>query len=595
MLIDKTLQEISLLLRQANSAEAETQLSATLAKLPGDPAVHKAVALLASQSGRIALALHHMDLACRLAPDAIQNKFQLGCLLAHDGQFERSLDYFNATTALLPAFVDGWYFLGLTLGRLGRDVEAISALRVAHQLAPAQIKIVKALAETEFRTGYPADALPLWQQLLDLNPDDLDSRLKTGETLSRLGYHQQAIALYQEGASMAPGAESLWMALAQAQEDDGNRVAAQQAYEQALALRPGWAFPLSGLLGLKRGSASNDWVDLATTLRASSSLPDPDRALLGYELGKVYDSRGEYDKAISCWQDANAARQRMTGKLDPQWLSRRVDETISACPRALFTQLETQWIGDGSRFVFIVGMPRSGTTLTEQIIANHPQAFGCGELPDIALIARNLPSQLNSQQAWPQIAGALTPAALHDGVSRYTEAATRHAPGDSLRLVDKAPLNFFHLGLIALMFPRARVIWCRRDPRDVAVSIYGENFSLEERLATSFSGIGHYFNAQERLMRHWQSTLKTPILELRYEELVSNLDTQSRRLIDFIELPWNNACLDFHQSDRGVQTPSRWQVRQPVHTRSIGRWKNYANALSPLLDVLSPQAIIEYR
>ncbi|MGV8940370.1 MAG: sulfotransferase [Lysobacter sp.] len=589
MLKDRKLQEISILLRQTNTAEADTQLSALLAELPPDSTMHKAVALLASQTDRIALALHHMDIACRLAPADIQSKFQLGCLLAHDRQFQRSLEYFNATTAQLPTFVDGWYFLGIALGRLGRDVEALPALRAAHQLAPGEIKILNALAEAEFRTGYPADALPLWQQLLGQKPDDIDFRLKTGETLSRLGYHQQAIALYQEGTTTHPRAESLWMALAQAQEDDGNRAAAQHAYEQALALRPGWAFPLSGLLGLKRGSASNDWVELATTLRASPALPDADRALLGYELGKVYDSRGEYDEAISCWQDANAARQRMTGKLEPSWLSRRVEETISACPRELFSHPEEQWDDDGSRFVFIVGMPRSGTTLTEQIIANHPQAFGCGELPDIALIARNLPAQLNSPQAWPQIAGALTPASLLHAITRYTQAATRHAPADALRLVDKAPLNFFHLGLIALMFPRSRVIWCRRDPRDVAVSIYGENFSLEERLATSFAGIGHYFNAQDRLMRHWQSTLKIPILELRYEELVTSLEAQSRRLIEFIDLPWSDACLDFHQSDRGVQTPSRWQVRQPVHTRSIGRWKNYADALRPLLDVLNPK------
>ena len=147
-------------------------------------------------------------------------------------------------------------------------------------------------------------------------------------------------------------------------------------------------------------------------------------------------------------------------------------------------------------------------------------------------------------------------------------------------------MNFQLLGLIARMFPKARVIWCRRDPRDIAVSIYGENFALTERFATSMAGIGHCINAQIRLMRHWQRIAALPILEVDYEQLVGDLEQQARQLIEFVGLPWDPACLQFHAGERSVQTPSRWQVRQPVHTRSVARWKNYRFALQPLLDVL---------
>src|SRR5690606_19483835 len=177
---------------------------------------------------------------------------------------------------------------------------------------------------------------------------------------------------------------------------------------------------------------------------------------------------------------------------------------------------------------------------------------------------------------------------LDEAISRFMAAATRHAPPDALRLVDKEPLDFFNLGLVALMFPHARVIWCRRDPRGIAVSIYGENFALDEALATDLGAIGHYISAQVRLMQHWRSVRPLPMLEFHYEALVADAEPNARRLVEFVGMPWDPACLDFHRTARAVQSPSRWQVRQPLHSRSAGRWRNYEAALGPLLDVLEP-------
>ncbi|MEO6102065.1 MAG: sulfotransferase [Pseudoxanthomonas sp.] len=584
MSIDRKLQEIAALQQRGSWDQAERVLTALLGKFPADASIHRAMALHASRSGREALALAHMTKASELAPESVEFGFQLGCLQAHAGQNVLAAKQFRSIIRRSPEFADAWYFLGITLSRQQQDGDARVALRTAHRLAPTQARILKALADVEFRIGYPVDALPLWEQLERIQPDDVDTRLKTGETLSRLGFHEQARAAYERALHELRPSGDLWMALAQAEEDNGDRQAAQHAYESALALKPAWAFPLSGLLGLHRGKAPDALIEQATLLQASDSLPDADRALIGYEMGKVHDGRGEYEEAMSSWHDANAARRRMIGKPDLERFELNAARTIEIFRPEFFSRAETG--SPDPRFVFIVGMPRSGTTLTEQIIASHPQAFGCGELPDIALIARNLPVQLQSPLGWPDAITAMTTEVLEQSVRRYVEAATRHAPVETLRLVDKAPLNFFNLGLIAVMFPNARVIWCRRDPRDVAVSIYGENFSLEERLATDLQDIGHYINLQNRLMRHWQSALPLPILELNYETLVTNLEGKARELIDFIGLPWDPACLDFHRSDRGVQTPSRWQVKQPAHTRSIGRWRNYESALGPLLKVL---------
>lgn len=583
MMRDEQMREVSTLIQQGALAQAEQRLLRLLGEFPDDPVLHRQMALLASSS-RPELALEHMAKATRLAPDSGEFHFQLGCLLAHSGQYEQALQHFKATTSALPDFADGWYFLGITLVREKRDSDALPVLRTAHKLAPDNPKILRALADAEFKVGFPADGLPLWQELERKQPDSVDVRLRMGETLSRLGFHDRAITLYNQALVRAPGEADLWMALAQAEEDSGNRVAAQQAYEQALALRPNWAFPISGLLGLQRGKVSEALVDQAMLLQQSASLSDPERALLGYELGKMHDSRGEYKAAMSCWKDANSARQRITGKPDPQRLERSVDKTIEIFQPELFQRFK----GIGStdtRFVFVVGMPRSGTTLTEQIMASHPDAFGCGELPDVALIARNLGSSMGTRQAWPEVITAMTDTMLSESISRYSEAATRHAPTSAERLIDKAPLNFMYLGFVALMFPAARVIWCRRDPRDIAISIYGENFAIEERLATSLEGIGHYINQQNRLMRHWQS-MNPSIMELNYESLVSDIEVEAMKLLSFIGLPWDPACLEFHKSERGVQTPSRWQVKQPVHTRSVGRWRNYSSELAPLLQAL---------
>lgn len=545
------------------------------------------MAQVASRTGRTDLAVQHMRAACELS-GSLDDRYRLACLLAHSGEMSAALPHFLKTTAARPGFVDAWYLLGVCLVRLGRLTEALDALRTAHRLAPQQGRVLRALADVEFRTGFPADALPLWRELLRQHPDEIDARLKTGETLSRLGKQDQAIALYRAGIEAQPDSSALWMALGQAEEDDGRREAARQAFERAAELRPGWAFPLASLLSLRRGDTSGELVQQAQGLLAAGELTDEERSVLGYELGKVHDARGEYAEALRCWRDANAARQRQSGLPDPAQTYQLVDRTIAATARERFAATVPRG-SDDPRCVFIVGMPRSGTTLTEQIIASHPLAFGCGELPDIALIARTLPSLLGTANQWPEIMDHLDTRALAWAAERYTSAIGRHAPASALRLVDKAPLNFFHLGLVALTFPNARVVWCRRDPRDVAISIHGENFALDAPMATSMEAIGHYINAQHRLMRHWQDVLPLPILELEYESLVSSPEPQARRVMEFLDLPWDPACLSFHKSDRGVQTPSRWQVRQPMHTRSIGRWRHYEELLPPLLKALDPR------
>ena len=468
---------------------------------------------------------------------------------------------------------------GRLLASAGRIDEARGALHHALALDAGLPGALAALAELEFRHGFPSDALPLWERQLALDPVNLDARLKTGETLSRLGEHASAAALFREGLEMEPASPGLWLALGQVLEDDGDRDGATAAYDRALELRPAWPFALACRVSIAGGEAPDSLLDAAAARMSDAATGDGDRALLGYALGKARNARGDAQGAFDAWRQANAARQREAGPPDPAPLQARVARTVAAWTGRALGSGRVRG-SDDARPVFIVGMPRSGTTLTEQILAAHPDVHGCGELPDLQLVARRLPFAPDGIDQ-----------AMADGaIARYLQAATRHAPAGAARLVDKEPLNFLHLGLVALLFPRARVVWCRRDPRDIAVSIYGENFALDEALSTDLAGIGHYVNAQQRLMRHWQAVTGLPIHVSRYEDLVGDLEARARALLDFLDLPWDPACLAFHAQPQNVQSPSRWQVRQPVHGRSVGRWKRHEPALAPLLDVLEPDA-----
>jgi len=561
------------LIRAGRIAEAGALLQPLSVRHPADPAVHRALGEALALAGNLSAALPHLQAACRLAPDSADAALALGRLRASSGDFDGARECFARATGLAPAMFEPWFLLGITHMRAERYADALAPLRQAHRLQPGQPDATRALADAEFHAGLPRDALPLWQAAVAAQPRDVDARLKLGETFNRMGRLDEEASNYEAGLALLPGSADLWMALAQSREDGGDRDGAIAAYTRALQSKPGWTMPLAGLLSLQRKAPPAELVELAGSLLSRPDTPDRERALLGYALGKIQDSRGAYDDAMASWHDANAARRRMCGAYDSADAEAGVQRLIDTFDAGFFRHPPGNGGSADERPVFVVGMPRSGTTLTEQIIASHPQAHGCGELPDIALLIKALGSR------WPANASGLESGFLRDEAARYLEAASRHAPANALRLVDKAPLNYYNLGLIALLFPRARVVWCRRDPRDIALSIYSENFSFDAQFSTSLEAIAHAIALQTRLMRHWQSVLPLPIHELRYESLVDAPETRARQLIDFLGLPWDPGCLEFHRSNRAVQTPSRWQVREPIHGRSAGRWQRYAGSL----------------
>jgi hypothetical protein len=227
-----------------------------------------------------------------------------------------------------------------------------------------------------------------------------------------------------------------------------------------------------------------------------------------------------------------------------------------------------------------VGLPRSGTTLTEQILASHPHVFGAGELQDIPNIVQSL------GRRYPRAFMRLDERNLSALRRLYTTTIDSIAPAGIRYVTDKLPMNFIHLGLIAMLFPEARVIHCRRNPLDVGLSCFIEQFEMQNDFSTDLMNFGRYYLQYRKLMRHWHGALPLPCYELEYEHLVQDQETETRKLIAFCGLEWNDACLRFTETTRTVKTPSRWQVRQPVYRSSVGRWMNYRKHMTPLIHLL---------
>jgi hypothetical protein len=300
-----------------------------------------------------------------------------------------------------------------------------------------------------------------------------------------------------------------------------------------------------------------------------------------FALGKALDDCKDYDQAFFHYDKGNALRRRElqfdAGEVDRQfdrlieWFSPELMETLS------------QKGSSKTQPLFVVGMPRSGTTLLEQVLCAHPDVGTAGELRDLARIARNVAR--SNEKPWPACLAGMPAEKLQAMASEYLGALESRAPG-SVRVIDKMPQNFLHVGFAALLFPDATVVHCARDPLDTCLSNYFQIFPGGIDFAYDLSELGRYYRNYQRLMSHWQALLGERLVTVRYEELVSDPEPVLRTLLKAIGLPWDPACLSHHDSVQRVDTLSLYQVRQPLNTGSTKRWRNYEKHLGPLREAL---------
>lgn len=451
----------------------------------------------------------------------------------------------------------------------GRLAEAEPLYRRALAANPADPGITLPLGRLLSAQGRQAEAIPLLQQAVTGLPALGEAHLALGDALHAARRTADAIETYRWAVAVDPRLAAAWHRLGHALAALGQTDDAVSCLRRAVALDPDL---LTAQADLAASGCADGLEHLARTLQRPD-LGDDARIEAGFALAGLLDRRGQVDDAFRLFAASNAlVRRRLTAlghAFDADAVRAEVDRLIATCDPAFFAARRSWGVAD-PRPVFVVGMPRSGTTLAEQIIASHSQAAGLGEGPEI---------------------GALSALLAGRDAAEHRRLAASHlagfdarAPG-AARVVDKTPDNLFHLGLIAVLFPGARIVLCRRDPRDICLSCFCQHFAEPIAYAADLADCARRLQEVDRLAAHWQAVLRLPIHTLSYEALVARPEQEARRLLAFLGLAWEPGCLDFHRQGHDVRSASVWQVRQPVHTASAGRWRRYRDHLGVLLDV----------
>ncbi len=538
--------------------------------------------------GKPAEALASLQEALRLMPNSVEALGNLGIALQDLGRLDEAVARHQQALRLKPDCADTSSNLGNALRAQGKLDEAIGHYQQALRLKPENAEAYNNLGNALQDQGKLEEAISHYQQALRLKPDHAEAFSNLGNALQGQGKLEESLTCHQRALSLRPDFPMARCSLGGVLQQLGDVAGSEQAYRAVLRDYPRHAEALGQLANLLRGKLPAADRAVIEQCLADTGLSHVDRSRLLFGLAQVCDAKGEYEQAAAGLRQANAltleSQRRMGQGYNGDEYVRFIDKVIAAFTPAFFERvrgfgLETQ------RPVFIVGLPRSGTTLTEQILAAHSQVFGAGELD----LGRDDFLFLEKQSADRSGFTTLT------GLQRETVRMLAQRHLDQLetlnrtaaRVVDKMPENYIFLGLLAALFPKAKFIHCRRDLRDVAVSCWMTNLVFC-RWANDAEHIVSRFREYQRLMVHWRSALPVSLLEIDYEETVTDLPAVARRLVEWCGLDWEPACLTFHEGMRPVRSASVTQVRQPVYTRSVGRWRNYERELGSLFASLAP-------
>jgi tetratricopeptide (TPR) repeat protein len=498
-----------------------------------------------SNLSKVLLDLHRYDEAIasgreavKLNPRLAEAQANLGNALFDADQVRAAVDCYHSALAINPAFPEVHNSLGNAERSLGNFERAMVHYRRALELMPGYAEVYNNLGVTLRLSGHTAGAEANCRRALELEPTLAAARAALGEMAADRGEFDRAEQLLRSAVAQAPNNVEAWISLGRVR---------------------------------KMTAADSDWLQAALKL-LDQPLRPRERISLHYALGKYFDDTADFERAFSYYRQANEmtrlhapAHERMQAREATDRLIRQFDRARVSTPS-----------GSGNRSarpVFIVGMPRSGTSLAEQILASHRCVFGAGELA-----------------YWERAANVTDADQLSELANSYLEMLNRICP-EADRVVDKMPTNFMSLGAIHAALPNARIIHMLRQPVDTCLSIYFQDFGSNFSYANDLDDLANFYREYLRLMRHWRETLGPQVLlDVPYEALVGEQEKWSRRMIEFIGLPWDERCLEFHRTDRSVVTASKWQVRQKISSASIGRWRRYEKHIGSLRSLLEEDA-----
>lgn len=608
---------------QGRLPEACEALQQAVSHTPNDANAHYQLGLARMAREQAAAAAEGFRRAIALKPDYVQAHLGLGNALGAQEQLAGAAASYRQALALQPDFIEAHACLGFALLALDAANDAEIHFRRVLETRPDDARINNSLGVVYRGQGRLAEAEACYRRALARLPDYAEAHSNLGNVLRDLGRCDEAEVCYRRALAIRDDIAEPHFNLGNIQRARGCQQDAERSYRRALEIDPHHLMALNNLgLCLKKQGRLDEAVRSFQTAIAlkpdfiqshcnlspfkTYAADDPDLALLErqrehlddlptagrisywFALGKMREDAGRYDDAFAAYAEGNRLQHA-------QFPS---DEAHGA---ALFARLQA--IFDEAFFaarprpahpgrapIFIVGMPRSGTSLIEQILSTHPGVHGAGELTDLDAVVRSIGTASGrAGDAYPELARGLSTDDFRRLGEAYAERVWKLAP-EAERITDKLPANFLHIGLIHLMLPHAKIIHAMRDPMDSCFSCYSRLFEGNNLdFSYDLGSVGRYYVRYIELMRHWQRVLpRGTLLDLRYEDMVADTEGQARRLLDYLELPWDERCLDFHRNRRVVKTASVAQVRRPIYRSSVARWKHFEAHLGPLLDIVQP-------
>ena len=532
-------------------------------------------------------ALASFDRALTIKPDYFEAQYSRGNALRHQSRFEEALASYDQALVIKPEFAQALNDRGNALQELKRFADAIASYDEVLRIKPTFAEALYNRGNALLRLERFEEALASYDKALAARPDYVDALNNRGNVLRELNCFEEALASYRKAATIKPDYAEALKNLGIVLKELGRVEEARWAAERAIQLAPRNAscYRLLGELLHYDSAADSGIVAMQQLARDAASLSVGDQIELHFALAKAYEDIGRFQDAFDQLLEGNALKRSQIDYNEAATLG-----TLKHLQEVFTSELieSRQDVGESSPIpVFIVGMPRSGTTLVEQILASHPQVFGAGELKYFSDIVGERAKQSGVEEIAELISGMPGEQYRQVGAS-YLERIRTLAP-QAARITDKMPSNYVYLGFIHLALPKAPIIHTVRDPVDTCISCFSKLFTEEQNYSYGLAELGRYYRGYQALMAHWHRVLPPGrILDVHYEDVVTDLERAARRIIAYCGLEWDRRCLTFHKTERPVRTASAMQVRRPVYMSSVGRRHQYEAFLAPLLAELYP-------
>ncbi len=605
------------LIRQGEFASAETQLREVIADYPDIPKAHRELGNALLGQGRANEAVSCLQRIVELTPDKAVAHFDLSVLLSKLGREEEANDALEASFRLQPdrremlqavehhragrlkeaeriyreilqrdpANVNATRLLGSVATEMGRFRMAVRLLQNAVRIAPGFFGAWADLARALIENEQFDECKTVLEKAIRLEPELPYPRMLLGNMLTKAGRYEEAADAFRVALQKQPDHGGSLAGLGHVLKTIGRQDEAIATYRECVRTYPAFGEAYWSLANLKTFRFSDEEIAAMKAHVDEPGLLDETRINFNFALGKACEDRGDYERAFERYVKGNALR-RPHESYDPvqtELIHDRIIKTFS--PECIE---KNRGSGDPDPApIFIVGLPRSGSTLIEQILASHSQVDGTHELPDLARVIKTINLKRPDGRAYPEALLECDVDELEALGRQYLESTRRHR-GDNPFFTDKMPNNFASIGLLQLILPNAKIVNARRHPLDSCMGSYKQLFFKGQAFTYDLVELGEYYLEYQRLMDHWHALLPGKILDIHYEQMVADQENQTRRLISHCGLPWEDGCLRFYETDRAVNTASSEQVRQPIYSKSIYSWRRFEAPLEPLIEILEP-------